>query len=139
MEQWTEQDVLDWLFTLQDGQLAEYAMLFERHHINGRSLFLLKEEDLLQIGLLSLGHRKQLMEELDKLKHDSHRLLHFPPLQHHKPKVSVSVQHHKPKVSVSVQHHKPKVSVSVQHHKPKVSVVMLFSVECAPTNCHGAH
>lgn len=85
MEQWTEQQVVEWLFSLQGGQLSQYAVLLERHHITGSTLFLLTADDLLQMGVHSLGHRKQLMEEVEKLHHDNHRLLHFPPLQHQQP------------------------------------------------------
>jgi len=93
--------VLDWLFTLTrpgargggsaggmardeadgSGSLAQYATMFERHHISGKSLFLLTSDDLLQMGVLSTGHRKELLEELESLKKNNYRLLHFPPLQ----------------------------------------------------------
>ncbi len=82
VDQWTEQEVIDWLFSLHGGQLTEYAMLFQLHHITGRALFLLSGEDLLQMGVLSLGHRKRLLEEIEVLHRDNHRLIHFPPLQH---------------------------------------------------------
>jgi hypothetical protein len=91
VEQWTEQEVIDWLFSLQGGQLTEYTMLFQAHHITGRTLFLLSDDDLLQMGVLSLGHRKQLIEEIDMLRQDYHHLKHFPPLQHI-PKVRGSFQ-----------------------------------------------
>ncbi len=89
--------MLQWLFSLTQpgshaggvakedtdgpGYLGQYATLFERHHISGKSLFLLTSDDLLQMGVLSTGHRKELMEELDSLKRNNFRLLHFPPLQ----------------------------------------------------------
>lgn len=82
VEQWTEQDVIDWLFSLQGGQLTEYATLFQSHHITGHYLFVLTSDDLLEMGVLSLGHRKQLLEQVEILRQDYHRLKHFPPLQH---------------------------------------------------------
>ena len=63
------------------GQLAQYASLFERHHISGRSLFVLTSEDLLDMGIFSTGHRKELLAEVEMLRRANHRLLHFPPLQ----------------------------------------------------------
>ena len=100
-EQWSEQEVVDWLFTLTrpgsrgggvtggvtwkdtdgPGYLAQYATLFERHHITGKSLFLLTSDDLMQMGVLSTGHRKELLEELENMRRNNYRLLHFPPLQ----------------------------------------------------------
>ena len=87
---------MEWLFTLSRpgsrsggvdweesdgaGYLAQYATLFERHHITGKTLFLLTFDDLLQMGVLSTGHRKELLEELENLKRNNYRLLHFPPL-----------------------------------------------------------
>ncbi len=81
VEQWSTQEVVDWLFSLSDGPLSQYAMLFEQQHISGRNLLGLTGEDLLELGMVSLGHRKLLLEEVEKLRRDNHRLLHFPPLQ----------------------------------------------------------
>ena len=89
VEQWTEQEVVDWLFSMDSTELAQYATLFEYHHINGRSLFLLRAEDLLQMGIHSLGHQKELLEEVEQLRRTNHRLLHFPPLQHQQNKVNI--------------------------------------------------
>ena len=87
VERWSEQEVVNWLFSLQGGVLSQYAGLFEQHHITGRNLFQLTPDDLLQMGVHSLGHRKQLMEQMDLLRQHNHRLLHFPPLQHQPTKV----------------------------------------------------
>ena len=48
--------------------LAGYADLFARNHITGRRLFLLTGDDLLQIGILSVGHRKEFLVSI--LLHD---------------------------------------------------------------------
>ncbi len=42
-------------------ELNEYADLFVKNNISGRRLFLLTGDDLLQIGILSVGHRKELL------------------------------------------------------------------------------
>lgn len=89
VERWSEQEVVNWLFSLQGGVLSQHAVLFEQHHICGRNLFQLTQDDLLQMGVHSLGHRKQLTEEIEKLRHQNYRLLHFPPLQHQPTKVRV--------------------------------------------------
>ena len=41
--------------------LGSYAELFAGNHISGKRLFLLTDSDLLQIGVLSVGHRRELM------------------------------------------------------------------------------
>ena len=87
MDQWSVQEVVDWLFSLPDGPLAQYAMLFEQQHITGHNLLSLTGEDLLELGVVSMGHRKLLLEEVEKLRRDNHRLLHFPPLQQQQAKV----------------------------------------------------
>ena len=33
VEHWSEQEVIDWLFSLRDGQLAEYAILFHDSYL----------------------------------------------------------------------------------------------------------
>ena len=94
----------DWFYSLGDsdgGDLAIYAELFVKNNITGRRLFLLTGDDLLQIGVLSVGHRREIMvmnilvrlmsmmtkkvpcivqEEIEKLRQENYRLLHFPPL-----------------------------------------------------------
>ena len=104
-----EDEVADWFYSLGDSgssDLAVYAELFVKNNITGRRLFLLTGDDLLQIGVLSVGHRREIMvrefkmslehdgllsppppplslslqEEIEKLRQENHRLLHFPPL-----------------------------------------------------------
>ncbi len=40
---------------------SEYSELFAMNHITGKTLFLLTDMDLLQLGVLSVGHRRELM------------------------------------------------------------------------------
>ncbi len=44
-----------------DNELQDYVDLFVKNNISGRRLFLLTGDDLLQIGILSVGHRKELL------------------------------------------------------------------------------
>ncbi|XP_038059770.1 mitogen-activated protein kinase kinase kinase 20-like [Patiria miniata] len=84
---WSEQEVYLWVLQLQakvPGQkrsdLAQYANLMLEHNITGRRLLLLSMDDLLALGIKSLGHRKDLQLEIQKLTLDNYRLQHFPPL-----------------------------------------------------------
>jgi sterile alpha motif and leucine zipper-containing kinase AZK len=82
---WTEEDVADWVYDIGHsengpGEIHVYAELFKDNHISGRRLFLLTADDLLQIGIFSVGHRREILKEIDDLKFDNDRLLHFPPL-----------------------------------------------------------
>ena len=43
------------------GELSAYAELFRDHHITGRRLFRLNGDDLLQIGIFAVGHRRDLL------------------------------------------------------------------------------
>ncbi|KAH0621495.1 hypothetical protein JD844_022859 [Phrynosoma platyrhinos] len=58
---WTEEDVYFWMQQLvkkgdTSGEMSIYASLFKEHHITGRRLLLLKEEDLKDMGIVSKGH-----------------------------------------------------------------------------------
>ena len=50
------------------------------HNITGRRLMFLSTDDLFAIGVKSLGHRKDLQEEIQELRLENYRLQHFPPL-----------------------------------------------------------
>jgi hypothetical protein len=58
---WTEDDVVNWIQSLPGPELAAYSEVFLKNHITGSRLFLLTGDDLLQIGVLSVGHRKELL------------------------------------------------------------------------------
>lgn len=61
---WTEEDVADWFYSLGDSETSDlgvYAELFVKNNITGRRLFLLTGDDLLQIGVLSVGHRREIL------------------------------------------------------------------------------
>ena len=61
---WTEDEVADWFYSLGDSgssDLAAYAEDFIKNNITGRRLFLLTGDDLLQIGVFSVGHRREIM------------------------------------------------------------------------------
>ncbi|XP_064401768.1 mitogen-activated protein kinase kinase kinase 20-like [Halichondria panicea] len=80
---WDEEEVANWVYGLggvNGAQRSEYSELFAMNHITGKTLFLLTDMDLLQLGVLSVGHRRELMDEIEGLRQDNHRLLHFPPL-----------------------------------------------------------
>ena len=99
----------NWVYHLgRDNELTDYADLFVKNNISGKRLFLLTGDDLLQIGILSVGHRKELLvnilitslltinllviilqDEIGKLKSDNYRLLNFPPLPNAATTVSI--------------------------------------------------
>lgn len=61
---WTEGEVADWVYSLGDSKISDlgiYAELFVKNNITGRLLFLLTGDDLLQIGVFSVGHRREIM------------------------------------------------------------------------------
>ncbi|XP_078702996.1 mitogen-activated protein kinase kinase kinase 20-like [Branchiostoma floridae x Branchiostoma belcheri] len=82
---WTEQEVHIWMQHLGNdsghpSDLSKYADVFLQNNINGKRLLMLSPEDLRSMGILSLGHRLDLQNEIEQLKIENHRLLHFPPL-----------------------------------------------------------
>ncbi|XP_010712058.1 mitogen-activated protein kinase kinase kinase 20-like [Meleagris gallopavo] len=62
------------------GEMSAYASLFKEHHITGKRLLLLEEEDLKDMGIISRGHIIHLKTAIEKLTHDYLNLFHFPPL-----------------------------------------------------------
>ncbi|KAJ7398037.1 hypothetical protein BTVI_129594 [Pitangus sulphuratus] len=62
------------------GEMSVYASLFKEHHITGKQLLLLEEEDLKDMGIVSRGHIIHLKTAIEKLTHDYLNLFHFPPL-----------------------------------------------------------
>ncbi|KGL82179.1 Mitogen-activated protein kinase kinase kinase MLT [Tinamus guttatus] len=82
---WTEEDVYFWMQQLTkkgdtSGEMSVYASLFKEHHITGKRLLLLEEEDLKDMGIFSRGHIIHLKIAIEKLTHDYLNLFHFPPL-----------------------------------------------------------
>ncbi|XP_041056556.1 mitogen-activated protein kinase kinase kinase 20-like isoform X1 [Carcharodon carcharias] len=82
---WTEEDVCFWMDQLLDkGDICcgmkGYAELFKNHHITGRRLLLLTEQDMNDMGIQSKGHIIHLKTEIEKLTLDYLNLFHFPPL-----------------------------------------------------------
>ncbi|NXC96205.1 M3K20 kinase, partial [Certhia familiaris] len=82
---WTEEDVFFWMQQLTrkgdtSGEMSVYASLFKEHHITGKQLLLLEEEDLKDMGIVSRGHIIHLKTAIEKLTHDYLNLFHFPPL-----------------------------------------------------------
>ncbi|KFQ23160.1 Mitogen-activated protein kinase kinase kinase MLT, partial [Merops nubicus] len=82
---WTEEDVFFWMQQLTrkgdaSGEMIVYASLFKEHHITGKRLLLLEEEDLKDMGIVSRGHIIHLKTAIEKLTHDYLNLFHFPPL-----------------------------------------------------------
>lgn len=50
----------NWVYHISP-ELAVYSDLFSEDNITGKTLFLLTGDDLLQIGIYSIGHRKELL------------------------------------------------------------------------------
>ncbi|KAG8559610.1 hypothetical protein GDO81_017393 [Engystomops pustulosus] len=82
---WTEEDVFFWVQQLvktddDSGLQSIYAFLFKEHHITGKRLLLLGENDLKDMGIVSKGHIIHLKAAIEKLTCDYLTLFHFPPL-----------------------------------------------------------
>ncbi|XP_056390786.1 mitogen-activated protein kinase kinase kinase 20 isoform X2 [Hyla sarda] len=82
---WTEEDVFFWVQQLvktddDSGLQSIYAFLFRDHHITGKRLLLLEENDLKDMGIVSRGHIIHLKAAIEKLTHDYLNQFHFPPL-----------------------------------------------------------
>ncbi|XP_069791844.1 mitogen-activated protein kinase kinase kinase 20-like isoform X1 [Narcine bancroftii] len=82
---WTEEDVYFWIQQLleeggTDCDMKGYAELFKNHHITGRRLLLLAEQDMKDMGIQSKGHIIHLKTEIEKLTLNYLNLFHFPPL-----------------------------------------------------------
>nr|XP_006006090.1 PREDICTED: mitogen-activated protein kinase kinase kinase MLT isoform X2 [Latimeria chalumnae] len=82
---WTEEDVYFWMHQLfGEGdtccEMKPYADLFKEHHITGKRLLMLNNDDLKDMGILSKGHIIHIKTAIEKLAHDYLNLFHFPPL-----------------------------------------------------------
>ncbi|XP_006035134.1 mitogen-activated protein kinase kinase kinase 20 isoform X3 [Alligator sinensis] len=82
---WTEEDVYFWVHQLvrkgdTSGDMSIYANFFKEHHITGKRLLLLEEDDLKDMGIVSKGHIIHLKTAIEKLTHDYLNMFHFPPL-----------------------------------------------------------
>ncbi|XP_062972449.1 mitogen-activated protein kinase kinase kinase 20 isoform X1 [Elgaria multicarinata webbii] len=82
---WTEEDVYFWMQQLvrkddTSGEMSIYSSLFKEHHITGKRLLLLEEEDLKDMGIVSKGHIIHLKTAIEKLTQDYLNMFHFPPL-----------------------------------------------------------
>lgn len=65
-QEWTVNDVVNWLIK-QD--LEQYAETFKKNEINGKTLMTLTGKDLKEdLGVEVLGHRKQILKQVDLFK-----------------------------------------------------------------------
>ena len=66
---WTVKDVINFLHNIG---IRDYDTTFYTNHINGQTLLQLKNEEMKnELGIRSLGHRKQILSSIDKLRSDS--------------------------------------------------------------------
>ncbi|PVD30476.1 hypothetical protein C0Q70_09742 [Pomacea canaliculata] len=81
---WRDVDVYQWVIQLGSSgntlDLAQYAEVFLKNHINGRRLLRLTQNDLRAMGISSVGHIMDLFTEIQLLNAHNIRLLNFPPL-----------------------------------------------------------
>jgi len=61
---WDERNVSDWLTAIQLGQ---YRELFQENNIDGEALGTIGDDDLKNLGVNSLGHRRKILESRAKL------------------------------------------------------------------------
>ena len=57
---------------LESIGLGEYAAAFEENHIDGQVLAHLTADDLKDIGIIAVGHRRKLLEAISALAQDVH-------------------------------------------------------------------
>lgn len=83
LKDWEVADVYIWMEELGNEavDLLQYAQVFHDNHITGKRLIKLTNQDLKEMGILSYGHRMDLMEQISKLKEELEHLTHFPPLE----------------------------------------------------------
>lgn len=63
-EQWDTKQVVQWLRGIS---LNEYENHFVLHHITGKELLELTNEDLKEMSIVSVGHRKRILKEISSL------------------------------------------------------------------------
>ena len=63
---WSEDQVCEWL-AASDANFEPYLAAFRENHIDGRALDLLTREDLLDLGIKSVGHRLAILRARDQL------------------------------------------------------------------------
>ncbi|CAD8173903.1 unnamed protein product [Paramecium pentaurelia] len=66
MQEWQLEEVCTWLDSLQ---LSEYKDEFIKNQMTGKTLYALTDNDLKQdLGILVLGHRKQILQSIEEYK-----------------------------------------------------------------------
>ena len=65
--EWNEDDVGNWLLTL-GSEFAAYVPLFKDNNITGKRLLRLTEEKVKTLGVSSMGHRDDIVAEIESLK-----------------------------------------------------------------------
>jgi len=65
LEHWSLDDILQWL---TDKNLEQYCKSFKENDIDGQNLLELNESDLRDLGIRSIGHRKQFMRHLTEAR-----------------------------------------------------------------------
>lgn len=82
---WNEDQVRLWVQQLgcDEGtrDLEQYADLFYSQRITGKRLLKLTPEHLKDVGIVPLGHRLALLDEIENLGAQNKRMLDFPPLE----------------------------------------------------------
>lgn len=72
---WTVSDVQEWLsyiHTTDGNMLIRFGECFIENDVNGKVLMQLTDDTLKEIGITSLGMRKRLIKEIDKLRQTGH-------------------------------------------------------------------
>ncbi|KAL4222421.1 hypothetical protein ACF0H5_018460 [Mactra antiquata] len=116
---WSGNDVYQWIKQMSlahNMELMEYADLFLKHHVTGKVLLNLSQDDLNNLGIKSLGHRYELFTEIELLKAHNYRLLNFPPLsQDQKTNVNKGEEFKTLKITLIFGHHIRKGHSSKDH------------------------
>lgn len=68
IKSWNTDFIVKWLEFLG---LEQYGYLIKEHRVDGNSLLALKEKDMVEMGIVSKGHRMKLREGIENLKKKS--------------------------------------------------------------------
>eukprot|EP00039_Didymoeca_costata_P025627 m.14000 g.14000 ORF g.14000 m.14000 type:complete len:515 (+) comp4963_c0_seq1:215-1759(+) len=61
---WKTQDVCDWLAAME---MSEYMSTFKKNKVDGVALLKLSDQDLKELGVMAVGHRKKISQAIEVL------------------------------------------------------------------------
>eukprot|EP01083_Nonionella_stella_P196086 721744_1 len=67
-ENWTNEDVLKWISSLQNGKFKAYAKEFRQQNVKGSDLKNIGKRDLVKLGVLTFEDRNKMYQEIEGLR-----------------------------------------------------------------------